>query len=54
MGVFGKIYRWREAKIEETRESAEQRARAGGASAEEARRAGEKAANRRRRRAMRG
>jgi len=54
MGIFGKVYRWREAKIEETRRAAEERARARGASPEEARAAGEKAARRRRRRAMRG
>lgn len=54
MGIFGKMYRWRETKIEETRRSAEQRAQSRGASPEEARAAGEKAARRRRRRAMRG
>jgi hypothetical protein len=54
VGLFGKLYRWREAKIEQTRHVAEQKALARGASAEEAREAGEKAARRRRRRAMRG
>ena len=54
MGKFGKLHRWREAKIEETRRAAGERALARGASPEEARAAGEKAARRRRRRAMRG
>jgi hypothetical protein len=54
MGIFGKVYRWREVKIEETRRAAQERALARGASPEEARSAGEKAARRRRRRAMRG
>jgi hypothetical protein len=54
MGIFGKVYRWREGKIEETRRAAEERALLRGASPEEARAAGEKAARRRRRRAMRG
>jgi hypothetical protein len=54
MGIFGKIYRWREGKIEQTRQAAEQRALERGASAEEARAAGEKAARIRRRRAMSG
>lgn len=54
MGLFGKVYRWREAKIEQTRHAAEEKALAQGASQDEARQAGEKAARRRRRRAMRG
>jgi len=54
MGIFATVYRWRAAKIEETRNVAEERALARGASPEEARGAGEKAARRRRRRAMRG
>lgn len=54
MGLFGKVHRWREAKVEQTRHAAEQKALARGASPEEAREAGEKAARRRRRRAMRG
>lgn len=54
MGLFGKVYRWRETKIEQARHAAEQKALARGASAEEARKAGQKAARRRRRRAMLG
>jgi hypothetical protein len=54
MGIVGKMYRWRKAKIEETRRAAEERALARGASPEEARAAGEKAVRRRRRRAMSG
>ena len=54
MGISGKVRQWREAKIEETRRTAEDRALGRGASPEEARAAGEKAARRRRRRAMRG
>jgi hypothetical protein len=54
MGLLGKVYRWRETKIEQTRDAAEQKALARGASPAEAREAGEKAARRRRRRAMRG
>jgi hypothetical protein len=54
MGLFGKVHRWREAKIEQTRYAAEQKALARGASPEEAREAGEKAVRRRRRRLMSG
>jgi hypothetical protein len=54
VGLFGKVYRWREAKIEQTRDAAEQKALERGASPAEARVAGAKAARRRRRRAMRG
>jgi hypothetical protein len=54
MEIFGKVYRWREAKIEQTRRTAEAQALARGASPEEARATGEKAARWRRRRAMRG
>jgi hypothetical protein len=54
MGLFGKVYRWREAKIKQTRRAAEQEALARGASPEEAREAGEKAVRKRRRRAMSG
>jgi hypothetical protein len=54
MGLFGKVYRWREAKVEQTRRAAGQKALARGASAEEAREAGEKAVRKRRRRAMSG
>jgi len=49
MGLFANVSRRRQAKIEQTRQSAEQKALARGASAEEAREAGEKAVRRRRR-----
>ena len=54
MGLFGKLHRWRQAKIEQTRRAAEQKALVRGASAEQAHEAGAKAVRRRRRRVMSG
>jgi predicted NAD-dependent protein-ADP-ribosyltransferase YbiA (DUF1768 family) len=48
MGLFGKVHRWRQAKIAEAGHHAEQQAVARGSSPEEARKAGERAARRRR------
>jgi hypothetical protein len=52
MGLFANVNRWRQAKIEQTRHAAEQKALARGASPEEAREAAEKAVRRRRRRLL--
>jgi len=49
MGLFGNMSRRRQAKIEQIRHAAEQKALALGASPEEAREAGEKSVRRRRR-----
>ena len=54
MGLLGKVHRWRDARIEQTRHAAVQKALARGGSSEDAREAGDKAVRRRRRRLLNG